>query len=117
MTNGASVILSIMKFTQCQATGSDSWDGGGAIYDASIGTINLYAVEFSGNSAANNNGDDIYTVEADVTVHSNCQDGEGGTPTVGECQPRLLAPRRFPTNLSPHPFPFASSHHPLRSCP
>ena len=111
-----SINLSIMKFTECQATSSSSDDGGGAIY-ARAGTINLYAVEFSGNSAASNKGDDIYTVDAAVTVHSNCPDGYDGSPTVGENQPRPFAPRHFPTNLSPHPFPFASSHHPLRSCP
>ena len=112
--NGAIVNLSIMKFTKCQATDS-SYYGGGAI-QAYSGTINLYAVEFSGNSAASK-GDDIYIYYAAVTVHSNCPDGYDGSPTVGENQPWLLAPRHFPTNLSPHPFPFALSHHLLRSCP
>ena len=111
---GATVILSIVRFTQCQATEYSA--GGGAIY-ADSGTINLYAAEFSGNSAASNNGNDIFTGDAAVTIHSTCPQGEGGTPIVGERLPRPLAPRHFPTNLSPHPFPFASSHHPLRSCP
>ena len=78
--NGANVILSIMKFTECQAT---NYYGGGAIYAAS-GTINLFAVEFSGNSASTNNGDDIYTNGADITISSTCPQGDGGTPTVGE---------------------------------
>ena len=113
----AIVILSIVRFTQCQSTSSSSYDGGGAI-DAWSGTINLYAVEFSGNSAASNNGDDIYTDNAAITIHSSCPtDMLEGTPTQGERLSRLLASRHFPTNLSPHPFPFASSHHLIRSCP
>ena len=103
-TQSANIILTTVRFTQCQATyGSDSY-GGGAIY-AYSGTISLYAVEFSGNSAASNQGDDIYTPNAAVIIHSTCPEGEGGSPTEGERLPCPLAPRHFPTNypLTPSP--------------
>ena len=102
-TDDANVILSIMKFTECQATGSD-W-GGGAIFAVS-GTINIYAVEFSGNSAASNKGDDIYTYLADaVTIHSTCPtDMLGGTPTQGE-NPACLLLATFPPTYPLIPSP------------
>ena len=113
MYDGADIKLLIMKFTECQATGTTG--GGGAIY-AYEGTISLYAVEFSGNSAVTNNGDDICTMSAAVTIHTTCPQGEGGSPTVGERLLCQLAPRHFPTNQSPHPFLFASSHLLIRRC-
>ena len=75
------VNLELILFDECQATDSD-W-GGGAVY-AYSGTLNLYGVSFINNNAASNNGDDVYTLEAAVTIHSSCPDGYEGTPTEGE---------------------------------
>ena len=105
MSGEGIVILSIMRFTKCQATYSQSGFGGGAIF-AESGTINLYAVEFSGNSASTNNGNDIYTYGngAAVTIHSTCPtDMLGGTPTQGESLPACSSPLSHQPIPSPLP--------------
>ena len=83
---GAAVVnLELTLFEDCQATCCEGYSdrGGGAVY-ASSGTLNLYGVSFLNNNAASNNGDDVYTDDAAVTVFSSCPDAYEGTPTEGE---------------------------------
>ena len=81
MYGAAIVTLELVLFEECQATRIDR--GGGAVY-AYSDTLNLYGVSFINNNAASNNGDDVYTYIAAVTVYSSCPDGYEGIPTEGE---------------------------------
>ena len=72
MYSGAIVNLELVLFEECRATTTASYSGGGAVY-AYTGTLNLYGVSFINNNAANNNGDDVYTLIAAVTIFPSRQ--------------------------------------------
>ena len=101
------VTLEITLFSECRATSNN---GGGAI-QAELGTLNLFAVSFSGNSAANNNGGDIYVGSASVTIHNTCPTGEGGFPSEGEL---LIMPTSQAPNQALITFFFGIAKHPPR---
>ena len=81
--SNAMVTLELVLFENCHA--SSEVYGGGAIMGWS-GDLNLFGVSFLGNTAASNQGYDIYvnTGSSSVTFHNTCPVGEGGSPTEGE---------------------------------
>ena len=99
----AKVVVELSFFSDCTAS-STSYSGG-AIF-AYSGTLNLFAVSFFSNTAASNNGDDVYTVSAPVTIHDTCPDGEGGAPKEGQSStmPTCSSPLSHQSNPSPLAF-------------
>ena len=110
---GAIVVVKLSFFSDCQAT--DTYYDGGAImaYD---GTMNLFAVSFSSNTAATNDRNDVYTYSAAITIHDTCPDGYRGAPTERESSTMPACPSSLPHQCNPSPLPLcivtSSPQHP-----
>jgi hypothetical protein len=101
ITDGAIVEIHLCVFTNCRATGGEY--GGGAIYAASTGTVNIYGTSFNGNIADLGFGDDIYSnkdIDANVIIHDTCPSPYSfNTPIQGKTNKKRMA-EAASTNLT-----------------
>ena len=83
--DAAAVNVVLCFFSNCRATESN-YGGGAIILSGTSTAVNLYATQFTGNTAATGNGHDTYNHkdQATITIHDTCPSPySSNTPTQG----------------------------------